>query len=192
LFSKSSKTDDRAGIGDTFLPSRLTASMLRVGRISGAHGLKGAVRFRPDNPDSDILQQVKRVFLERSGESREFRVTGVAPLNATTDRITLEGVADIDTAESLRGAVVMLAAEDVPPAKPGEFYYYEAIGCEVFLSDGSRLGAIEEVFSNGAQDIWIVRDGEREVLIPVIENVVKAMDIPGRRVTIEPIPGLLD
>jgi len=166
--------------------------MLRVGRISGAHGLKGALRFRPDNPDSDILQQVKRVFLERSGETREFRVTGVAPLNATTDRITLEGVADIDAAESLKGAVVMLATEDVPPAKPGEFYYYEAIGCEVFLTDGSRLGAIEEVFSNGAQDIWIVRDGEREVLIPVIENVVKAMDLPGRRVTIEPIPGLLD
>jgi 16S rRNA processing protein RimM len=192
LFSKSSKTDDRAGVVNAFLPSRLTASMLRVGRISGAHGLKGALRFRPDNPDSDILQQVRRVFLERSGESREFRVTGVTPLNPTTDRITLEGVGDIDAAESLKGAIVMLATEDVPPAKPGEFYYYEAIGCEVFLTDGSRLGAIEEVFSNGAQDIWIVRDGEREVLVPVIENVVKAMDFAARRVTIDPIPGLLD
>ena len=103
-----------------------------------------------------------------------------------------DGHSDVDTAESLKGAVVMLAAEDVPPAKPGEFYYYEAIGCEVFLTDGSRLGTIEEVFSNGAQDIWVVRDGEREVLVPVIEDVVKAMDLPGRRVTIDPIPGLLD
>ncbi|HLX05186.1 MAG TPA: ribosome maturation factor RimM [Candidatus Binatus sp.] len=166
--------------------------MLRVGRISGAHGLKGALRYRPDNPDSDILQQVKRIFLERSGESREFHVTGVTPLNPTTDRITLEGVADIDAAEALKGAVVMLADEDVPPAEPGEFYYYEAIGCEVFLTDGTRLGAIEEVFSNGAQDIWVVRDSEREVLVPVIEDVVKSMDLAGRRVTIEPIPGLLD
>jgi 16S rRNA processing protein RimM len=166
--------------------------MLRVGRISGTHGLKGALRFRPDNPDSDILAEVKRIFLERDGESREFRLTAIAPLNPTTRRITLEGIADINAAESVKGAVVMLATEDVPAAKPGEFYYYEAIGCEVFLTDGSRLGAIEEVFSNGAQDIWIVRDGEREVLIPVIENVVKSMDLPGRRVTIEPIPGLLD
>ena len=83
----------------------------------------------------------------------------MTPLNAATRRMTLEGVADIDAAEALKGAVVMLAAEDVPPAKPGEFYYYEAIGCEVFLTDGSRLGTIEEVFSNGAQDIWVVRDG---------------------------------
>ncbi|MGC2441847.1 ribosome maturation factor RimM [Candidatus Binatus sp.] len=165
--------------------------MLRVGRISGTHGLKGALRFRPDNPDSETLEQVKRVFLERGGEPREFQITSMTPLNAATRRITLEGIADIDAAEALKGAVVMLADEDVPAAKPGEFYYYEAIGCEVFLTDGSRLGAIEEVFSNGAQDIWVVRDGEREVLVPVIEDVVKAMDFAARRVTIEAIPGLL-
>jgi 16S rRNA processing protein RimM len=166
--------------------------MLRVGRISGTHGLKGALRFRPDNSDSDILAEVKRIFLERDGESREFRLTAIAPLNPTTRRITLEGIADINAAESLKGAVVMLATEDVPAAKPGEFYYYEAIGCEVFLTDGSRLGAIEEIFSNGAHDVWVVRDAEREVLVPVIEDVVKAMDLPARRVTIEPVPGLLD
>ena len=166
--------------------------MLRVGCISGTHGLKGALRFRPDNPDSDTLAEVKRIFLERDGESREFRLTAIAPLNPTTRRITLEGIADINAAESLKGAVVMLATEDVPAPKPGEFYYYEAIGCEVFLTDGSRLGTIEEVFSNGAQDIWVVRDSEREVLVPVIDHVVKEMDLAGRRVTIEPVPGLLD
>ena len=166
--------------------------MLRVGRIAGAHGLKGALRFRPDNPDSDTLEEVKRLFLERDGSSREYRLTGMAPLNPTTRRITLEGVADVDTAESLKGAIVMLATEDVPAAKPGEFYYYEAIGCDVFLTDGSRLGKIEEIFSNGAHDIWIVRDAEREVLVPVIEDVVKAMDLASKRVTIDPIPGLLD
>ena len=89
--------------------------MLRVGRITGAHGLKGALRFRPDNPDSDTVEQVKRVFLERGGGSREFRLTAMTPLNATTRRMTLEGIADIDAAESLKGAVVMLATETSPP-----------------------------------------------------------------------------
>ncbi|MGB8411739.1 MAG: ribosome maturation factor RimM [Candidatus Binatus sp.] len=166
--------------------------MLRVGRITGAHGLKGALRLRPDNPDSDTLEQVARVFLESAGQAREFRLTAMTRLNATTRRITLEGVADVNAAEALKGAVVMLATEDVPAAKPGEFYYYEAIGCEVFLTDGSRIGTIEEIFSTGAHDIWVVRDSKREVLVPVIEDVVKAMDFAARRVTIEPIPGLLD
>ncbi len=166
--------------------------MLRVGYIAGAHGLKGALRFRPDNPDSNTVEQTARVFLESAGYSREFKVTSVAHLNPTTQRITLEGVADPNLAESLKGAIVMIAAEDMPATKSGEFYYYEAIGCEVFLTEGNRIGTIEEIFSNGAHDVWVVRDGESEFLIPVIEDVVKAMDFAARRVTIEPIPGLLD
>src|SRR5271170_5552765 len=87
--SRLSRTGDRtsrcdtfreAGCADTVTP----ASMLRVGRIAGAHGLKGALRFRPDNPDSDTLEQVKRVFLERDGAAREFRISAMTPLNATT------------------------------------------------------------------------------------------------------------
>jgi 16S rRNA processing protein RimM len=167
-------------------------AMLRIGRISGAHGLKGALRFRPDNPDSNTIEQTSLVYLESAGHSREFKVTGVTRLNPSTQRLTLEGVADPNLAESLKGAIVLVAAEDMPTAKSGEFYYYEAIGCEVFLTGGSRIGTIEETFSNGAHDVWVVRDGEREFLIPVIEDVVKAMDFAARRVTIEPLPGLLD
>ena len=166
--------------------------MLRVGRITGAHGLKGALRFRPDNPDSDMIAQVERVMLEIGGIVREYHVATVTRLNPATQRVTLVGVADANAAEALKGAIVMVANEDIPPARAGEFYYYEAIGCTVFLTDGSSIGKIEEVFSNGAHDVWVVRDGQREVLVPVIEDVVKAMDFAARRVTIEPVPGLLD
>jgi 16S rRNA processing protein RimM len=166
--------------------------MLRVGRITGAHGLKGALRFRLDNPDSVAIEHIERVTLEIGGTAREYRVTGVTPLGAGTRRLILESIADANAADALKGAIVMVANEDLPPARPGEFYYYEAIGCAVFLLDGRSIGKIEEVFSNGAHDVWVVRDGEREVLVPVIENVVKAMDFAARRVTIEPVPGLLD
>ncbi|MDO8433100.1 MAG: ribosome maturation factor RimM [Candidatus Binatus sp.] len=166
--------------------------MLRIGRIVGAHALKGALRLRLDNPDSDSLERARRIFVERGGEPKEFKLLGVSRLNATTLRITIEGIADANAADEMKGAIAMLAPEDVPPPAPGEFYYYQAIGCEVFLVDGSSIGKIEEVFSNGAQDIWVVRHGDREILIPVIADVVKAMDFDARRVTIDPIPGLLD
>ena len=166
--------------------------MLRIGRIAGAHALKGALRLRLDNPASDSVERVERIFLEHGGEPREFKLTGVTRLNPTTLRINLAGISDATAADELKGAIVMLADEDVPPPAPGEFYYYEAIGCEVYLVDGAIIGKIEEVFSNGAQDIWVVRHGDREILIPVIADVVKAMDFDARRVTIDPIPGLLD
>ena len=82
--------------------------------------------------------------------------------------------------------------KDLPPKAPGEFYYYEAIGCAVTTTDGRLIGVIEDVFATGANDVWVVRDGATEVLVPVIENVVKSMDLGARRMVVEAVPGLLD
>jgi 16S rRNA processing protein RimM len=167
------------------------AGLIGVGRVTGTHGLKGALRVRCD-PDSTVLQSVARVYVEASSGVREYALAGVARLNRNHLKIALEGVNDVNAAEALRGGSVMVAVADLPQLRPGEFYYFQAIGCEVMLTDGRRLGVIEEVFATGANEVWVVRGDKTEVLVPVIENVVKAMDFERRRVTIEPIPGLLD
>ena len=76
--------------------------------------------------------------------------------------------------------------------RENEFYYRDVIGCEVFLTDGVRIGVIEEIIATGANDVFVVRGDGKEVLVPVIEDVVKEIDIEGKRVVIEAIPGLLD
>jgi 16S rRNA processing protein RimM len=166
---------------------------LRVGRIAGAHGLHGAIRVRPDNPASDTLEHIKRIFVEpESGPAREYRLVGAQRLNRTTIRVVLEGLDNPDAADALRGSTVAVALADLPAKAPGEFYYYEAIGCVVTTTDGRRLGVIEEVFATGANDVWVVRDGAAEVLVPVIDNVVKSIDLGARMMVIEAVPGLLD
>lgn len=165
--------------------------LIRLGRITGIHGLRGALRFRPDNPDSDSIQKIERVFLDLAGTLSEYRLAGSAPLGHNTVRLSLEGINDPDHAEGLKGATVMAAESDLPEAGGHEFYYYQTIGCEVVLTDGTPIGKIEEVFSTGANDVFVVR-GEREILVPVIADVVKSIDLNGRRVTIEAVPGLLD
>jgi 16S rRNA processing protein RimM len=52
------------------------------------------------------------------------------------------------------------------------------------------LGKVEEVLDTGADDVYIVRDDESELLIPAIDSVVKEIDIAGRRMVVELIPGL--
>ncbi len=166
--------------------------MLRLGRIIGAHGLKGALRFRPDNPDSETIAKGSRIQLDLNGAAREYEVGNISNLGRGVRRLELVGIADANGAEALTGATLLIDETSLPESKPGEFYYHEVLGCEVRLEDGTRLGVIEEVFSAGANDVWVVRGGGREVLVPVIEDVVKSMDIPARRMTIVPVPGLLD
>ena len=167
--------------------------LLRIGYVAGSHGLHGALRVRTDDPGSTTLGTLGRLFVETAaGGRREFKVLGSSALSAGNQRVMLEGIGDADAAEALRGGAVMVAAADLPPLKDGEFYYFQLAGAEVMLTDGRRLGTIEDIMSTGAHDVWVVRDGEREVLVPVISDVVKAMDLAARRVTIEAVPGLLD
>ncbi len=86
----------------------------------------------------------------------------------------------------------MVAAAALPQTAPGEFYYFQAVGCEIVTTTGLSVGIIAEVFSNGANDVWVVRDRSAEHLVPVIEDIVKGIDLAARLVVIEAVPGLLD
>jgi 16S rRNA processing protein RimM len=107
-------------------------------------------------------------------------------------KIELAGIEDANAAEALKGGIVMVSRASLPPTKPQEFYYFQAIGCEVFLTDHTRLGIIAEVFSNGANDVMVVRGERHEILVPVIEDIVKLVDVASRRVVIESVPGLIE
>jgi 16S rRNA processing protein RimM len=160
--------------------------------LTGSHGLKGALRLRPENGDLETLRALGRVFVQTDGVPREYRVLAVGSLGRNTMRLVLEGVATCEQAEALKGAAVMAAEGDLPAPADNEFYYYRAIGCEVALTDGRVIGKVEEIFSTGANDVLVVRGDRGEILVPVIADVIKAIDLDTRRVTIEPVPGLLD
>lgn len=190
---RATAAEEKAGTARRSLIGPTADGFLRVGYIAGSHGLHGALRVRTDDPGSTTLGAVGRMFVESAaGDRREFKVLGSSALSAGNQRVVLEGIGDADAAEALRGGAVMVAAADLPPLGAGEFYYFQLAGAEVMLTDGRRLGTIEDIMSTGAHDVWVVRDGAREVLVPVISDVVKAMDLAARRVTIEAVPGLLD
>lgn len=166
--------------------------LVRLGYIAGPHGVRGSLKIKLDNSQSGVLDTLARLVLEHNGQLEQYELAAVEHLNRGLRKITLAGIGDAGRAAALRGAIAYAAAAELPAPAPGEFYYFEAIGCEVRLTDGRVVGRIEEIFSNGAHDVWVVRGGGREVLVPVIDDVVRATDWQARCVTIEAVPGLLD
>jgi 16S rRNA processing protein RimM len=173
--------------------------LIRIGRITGVHGLRGGLRFRPDYPESESIESVERIFLADGdaesvsvADAREYRIVEVAQVGQGAIRVMLEGITDINLAQLEKGKNVFAAENDLPPPAENEFYYRDVMGCEVFLTDGVRIGVVEEIIATGANDVFVVRGDGKEVLVPVIEDVVKEIDLDGKRVVIEAIPGLLD
>ena len=166
--------------------------MIRVGYVTGAHGVHGGIRIKLENRDSVLLRSLDRLTFVREGERTEYAVTSAQPAARGTFKVMLQGIDSAAGAAAMRGAIVMVAPAALPPTIGREFYYFQALGCAVITSTGVSVGTIEEVFSTGANDVWVVRDRSAEHLLPVIEDVVKGIDWAGRRVIIEALPGLLD
>jgi 16S rRNA processing protein RimM len=166
--------------------------VVAVGEIVGAHALRGWVRVHAYQPPAPSLVAGGRVVLEQDGVRREVRVTHAAPHGQGLVLLGLEGVADRTAAEALRGATVLVHREDLPPLEGGEYWHHEMIGFAVETVAGEPIGTIAATMYNGLHDVWEVRADGREHLIPVVAEVVRAIDREGRRVRIEPLPGLLD
>ena len=66
----------------------------------------------------------------------------------------------------------------------------ELSGCEVYDINDNKLGILEDVLPSSANDIWVVKDGKKEFLIPALVSVVKNVDIVNKKIKIDLPPGL--
>jgi 16S rRNA processing protein RimM len=106
--------------------------------------------------------------------------------------VKLQGIDSLAQAQALRESIVSVAETELAPLHDGEFYYCQVIGLKVRTPAGEELGTIVQVFFSGGHDVWVVRRGKEEYLIPVTEEIVRSIDIPGGQAIIEPLAGLLE
>ena len=173
-------------------PAAPDADAVAVGEVIGAHALRGWLRVKPYQAPAPSLAPGRHVLLERDGAWREATITHAGAHGHGLVLLGLDGVADRDAAEALRGTTVLVRAADLPALDEDEYYHHELVGFAVETVDGRDVGIVAGVMSNGLHDVLEVRAGDREHLIPVVSDVVCAIDRAGRRVRIDPLPGLLD
>lgn len=82
--------------------------------------------------------------------------------------------------------------EALQPLNAGEYYYYQALGLEVFDLQGRRIGVITRIWPKDGGDLYVVAGLSKEHLIPAVKDVIEKVDLAGRKMIINPPPGLLD
>lgn len=169
----------------------LSEALIPLGRIVNTHALRGELRVRLYNPASTTLAAGMRVALRRGTVRHDYVVYGLRP-HRHLALMTLEGCDSMTAAEALVGYEVCISEDDLPAAAPGEIYHFQLIGMNVVTTTGDHIGTVEEMMTTGSADICVVRGQDREYLIPLIADVVKAVDREGCRIVIDPLPGLLD
>ncbi len=125
--------------------------------------------------------------------ARIYTVEGVQPGRSGEVRMSLEGIASREEAEALQGLFVLGDAERLEPLEPGEYYWFQLVGCRAEGDDGTRIGTVREIWETGAHDVLVV-EGEdgRTRLLPTADELLAEIDIEGGRIVVRVTPGLLD
>jgi 16S rRNA processing protein RimM len=101
--------------------------------------------------------------------------------------LKLAGVDSIDEAEGLRGMELRIAEEELAALPEGSYYHHELKGLSVEDGAGRGLGRVEDVLETGAgADVLVVRGKQGEHLIPLAVDFVRRVDLPGRRIVVQP------
>ena len=160
---------------------------ISVGRLARTHGLKGELKFFPLDAEEPGLMNGQIVRLDAT----EIKVQSVRGANVPLI-IKFEGIDSIDSAKLFTGKEIFANREDFQPLPEGEYYRFEIEGLEVFDEEGRPYGVIEEIIPTGSNDVYVVRNGEREWMLPMIDSVVKSIDLKQGKLVFNHIEGLFE
>lgn len=174
------------------LGPRRGADQVMVGTVVKPHGIRGEIkvlpagRFEAMPPCREVTlvdpagNRSRQVAVEKSGSHERLLI------------LRLQGLADRDSAEALRGWEVRVARTALPPVAADAAYWHELEGVTVLTAEGRTLGKAQELMHNGAQEVLVVQgDYGREYLIPVVEEFISHRAADGSLV-VTPPPGLLE
>lgn len=154
--------------------------MVVMGRVAAPHGIKGWIKVQPFTQETDGLLGYPEWWLG-SGEIWASRRVLESAVHGVTVLARLEGCEDRDAAFALKGMQVGVPRDLLPESREGEYYWSDLLGMQVQNGRGELLGRVVKLMETGANQI-LVLEGEREVLVPFVENVILSVDLAGKRI----------
>ena len=161
-----------------------------IGQIVGVHGIKGNCKFRSYAESLSVFQSDGVVLVATSdGRQKPYEINWVKP-HAKTALISFNGVDTRDQAEALIGCELFIEKSRLPDPEDGSYYWFDLIGLEVFDIDQKYLGRLESIIETGSNDVYVVIEGDTEILIPALESVVQNIDLKNGRMQVDLPEGL--
>ncbi len=171
-------------------------SQLRVGRLTKAHGLKGAIKLElfTDDPGRRFVPGAVFTLQVPTGSPWHGKTLELVELRWYNQHAVgfFKDVPDREAAEALAKAILWIDQDDEEqPDEEDAWYDHQLVGLAV-VRDGEKIGTITRLEHLPAQDLLIVKTPAGEVMIPFVKAIVPSVDITTGIVTITPPPGLLE
>lgn len=160
--------------------------LVLLGEIATAHGVRGEVLVRSFTAEPEAIARYGPLLDEHGGAPLRLRVVRVTPKGVVA---RVEGVADRNGAEALRGRKLHVNRASLPEiaGEDDDFYHADLLGLAAHDRAGKLIGKVVGVANYGAGDLLEVRlAGSRKTeLVPFTKAHVPDVDVPAGRLTVD-------
>jgi 16S rRNA processing protein RimM len=163
---------------------------ISIGKITGFHGFKGALKLQPYVESMDFFKPETQICVRTiNGEFFRFTIDWIKP-HKKGFLLLFKEACSFDECQRLVNAELIIERKRMPEPEEGDYYWVDLIGLSVFTMEGVFLGILEFIFPTGSNDIFVVKNEKTEKLIPALESVVKKIDLVGKTMYVQLPEGL--
>ncbi len=158
--------------------------LVTIGRILREHGIKGELAVAPLTSDPEMFLHLSEVSVQTRGATEREKIKSVRRHNKIL-LIRFENCETPEEARLYRGAAIQVKKAEGPRLPEGVYYHQQIIGLRVYTVNDEYLGDVTAIIETGSNDVYVVKGGDREYLIPAIKDVVKEIDVESNRMVVE-------
>jgi len=160
---------------------------LEVGKVTNTHGIMGEVKVQPWADSPEFLCQFDTLYVDAAHWPIKVER---ARVHKNMVIMKLEGITDVPGALAMRNAILYIDRKDANLPE-GSFFIADLLNLEARdAQSGQVLGKIADVLTLPASNVYVIRGGEREILVPAVSQFIQETNIEGGYVLINMIEGL--
>lgn len=163
---------------------------LRVGKIINTHGIKGALKVIHLTDYDERFEELEWVYIE--GLKEKFYITSISYQKSNLI-ITFKGYNDINQVEKFKGKYLLIDETQRRELPEDTYYISDIIGLEVYTVENTYLGKVKELIQAGSNEVYLIQSPDgKEIMIPSVKEFIPEIDLEKKRITVNPIEGMIE
>ena len=165
---------------------------LEVGKIVNTFGVKGEVKVVPYTDDINRFSKLKNVYIVKISNMEKVEIENVR-YHKNMVILKFKNIDDMNSAELLKNHYLKIDRKDAIKLPKDTFFIADLIGLDVYTDKGELLGKVDDIYSTGSNDIYVVKnESGKQILLPGIKDVLKDIDLDNEKIIVHIIKGLLE
>lgn len=174
---------------------------LRIGKIVKPQGIKGEVKVLVTTSDINRFKSLKNVYLHIDEEASDETILNNIDIKEVIEVkflkdfviLKLKNVDSVEDAEKLRNMSLYVNREDSYKLKQNEYFLADLNGLVVKNIDNNEIiGKVTDILETKTQSILVIKNESKEVLIPLVDEFIKNIDLENKLIQVKLLEGMIE